>query len=32
MSEPLFDREKHLNLYKPKPQGILQFGSMKAKS
>jgi hypothetical protein len=28
MSEPLFDREKHLNLIKPKPKGILQFGTM----
>ena len=28
MSEPLFDREKHLNLTKPKPKGILQFGRM----
>ena len=32
MSEPLFDREKHLNLYKRRPQGILQFGTMKAKT
>ena len=31
MSEPLFDREKHLNLYKPKATGILQFGKMEPK-
>ncbi len=31
MSEPLFDREKHLNLYKPKATGILQFGKMDTK-
>ena len=28
MSEPLFDCEKHINLYKPRPKGILQFGKM----
>ena len=31
MSEPLFDREKHLNLIKPKAKGILQFGKMQGK-
>ncbi len=31
MSEPLFDRDKHLNLYKPKATGILQFGKMDTK-
>ena len=31
VSEPLFDREKHLNLYKPKATGILQFGKMEPK-
>lgn len=31
MSEPCFDREKHLNLIKPKPKGILQFAKMQTK-
>lgn len=31
MSEPLFDREKHLNLIKPKPKGILQFSKIQSK-
>ena len=31
MSEPLFDREKHLNLYKPRPTGILHFSKMQGK-
>lgn len=31
MSDSLFDREKHLNLVKPKPKGILQFGRMHSK-
>lgn len=31
MSEPLFDRERHLNLVKPKPKGILQFSKMQSK-
>jgi hypothetical protein len=28
MSDPIFDRDKHLNVYKPKPKGILQFSKM----
>jgi hypothetical protein len=31
MSDSLFDREKHLNLIKQKPKGILQFGRMHSK-
>ena len=31
MSDSLFDREKHLNLVKPKAKGILQFGRMHSK-
>eukprot|EP00347_Sterkiella_histriomuscorum_P003218 403365139 len=28
MSDSLFSTEKHINLYKPKPRGILQFSKM----
>ena len=28
MSDSLFEREKHLNLYKPRVKGILQFSKM----
>lgn len=31
MSEPCFDSEKHLNLIKPKPKGILQFSKVQSK-
>ena len=32
MSDALFDRDKHLNLYKPKPKGILQFSKALSKN